>query len=212
MKSRRKVAIYIDYALRVPNFVNSYNVFKESLFSDKEQDFDTEDEISENDVRFYWIEQMKNPEIEKFYFSKQAPKTDEELCGQSLSSYFFNREHENKFFDDYSFNLYSDAKVPNSQDVDVINVAQEHLFDVVLVDEYRNKRKKSNTMFFLSKIRAYPQSVLFLGEGQKLNTENYFAIWNPALNTHNQVNKPGDKTFIEWFKSLEEMQKNMDND
>jgi len=209
MKARRKVAVYIDYSIRVPNFNDAYNVFKAELFSDKNADIEQEEE-SEHLMNAYWVAQMAIPEIEQFYMKVKLLEQNTSYCGmKDFSTYFYNKEHEDKFFDDYSYNLYVDAATPNLQDIDVINVAQELLFEIVLVDEYRSKRKKSNTFFFLSKVRAYPQSLIFLGTGQKLNEDNYFAIWNPACKT-DQYNKAKDSTFIEWFKDLEKKQKDLD--
>lgn len=210
MKTRRKVAIYIDYSIRIPNFIDAYNAFKEELFSDKNVDVQVDEETDNGHMNAYWVKQMSNPEIEHFYMKSKPPKDNMNLCGVgSFDEYFFNKEHEDKFFDEYSYNLYVDAVTPNLQDIDVLNVAQELLFEIVIVDEYRSKRKKSNTLFFLSKVRVYPQSVIFLGSGQKLNEENYFAIWNPARDT-NQWNKPKSNNFIDWFKVLEQKQKFLD--
>ena len=207
--SRRKIAIYIDYSLRIPNFTTAYEAFKADLFSDRAFGVTAEDEITKNDLRFYWSEQMKDPKVESFYVSKKVPESNMELKGK-FDDYFYSNDHLLKFIDDYSYNIYVDTQMPNPQDVEVINIAQELLFEVVLIDEYYSKRKKSNTLFYLSKIRAYPQSIIFLGNGQKINEDNYFGIWNPKVDP-SQVNKIGDKTFIEWLKSLEAKQKEFDN-
>lgn len=205
---RRKIAIFIDYSLRIPNFTTAYEAFKADLFSDKSFGVTSEDEITKNDVRFYWSEQMKDPKAESFYVAKKVPESNMDLRG-NFGDFFYNDEHLYKFIDEYSYNIYVDTQMPNPQDVEVINIAQELLFEVVLIDEYYSKRKKSNTLFYLSKIRAYPQSLIFLGNGQKINEENYFGIWNPRTNKE-QINKIGDKTFIEWLKSLEAKQKELD--
>lgn len=206
---RKKIAIYLDYSLRIPNFISAYEVFKKSLFSDNAFGITTEDEITKDDLRFYWVEQMKIPDIENFYFKKKLPISNMDIKG-NFQEYFYNNDHFNKFIDDYSYNMYVDTQVPNPQDVEILNIAQELLFEVVLIDEYYTKRKKSNTLFYLSKIRIYPQSIIFLGNGQKINPENYFGIWNPQENPE-QINKVGNKTFIEWLKSLESKQKEITN-
>ena len=36
---------------------------------------------------------------------------------------------------------------------------------------------------------------------------NYYSVWNPKINKQ-QVNKLGNNSFIDWFKELEEKQKN----
>ena len=206
---RRKIAVFIDYSLRIPNFNTAYEAFKADLFSDRNFGVTFEDEVTKNDLRSYWSKQLEDPKIEAFYVSKKVPTSNVELRG-NFDEYFFNSEHLHKFIDDYSYNIYVDTQMPNPQDVEVINIAQELLFEVVLIDEYYSKRKKSNTLFYLSKIRAYPQSVIFLGNGQRINEENYFGIWNPRTDP-SQVNKVGDKTFIEWLKTLEAKQRELDN-
>lgn len=207
---RRKVAVYIDYVLRTPNFKASFDSFKESLFSDKDFDVELEDGLGDNDVRLYWREQMRNKEIEAFYLGKKSPSSDYDLRATGFEECFFNKEHYHRFLDEYSVNLYIDAQIPNPQDVDVLNVAQEHLFDIVLIDKYLSRRKKGNTLFYLSKIRIYPQQIIWIGEGQHVNQENYFGIWDPSSDP-GQVNRPNDKSFIEWFKQLEAKQKETEN-
>jgi len=201
MKARKKVAIYIDYTIRVPNIIKTYVDFKESIFSNAKFE-DTEDPLTENDPRFYWYTQMQNPAIEKFYFEVRIPDDEDLFKTLDWSTLFYNDDHYKKFIDEYSYNLYLDCPVPNAGDIDIVNIAQTQLFDVVLVDEYKSKRKIGNTFHFLSTKRVYPQSVIFLGEGQNLNEENYIGIWNPRKKPE-QVNKPKDKSFLNWFMELE---------
>jgi hypothetical protein len=206
MKMRQKVAIYIDYCLRVPNFTAAYKSFKDELFSDKSSDFDTEDELQKEDVRFYWSEQMKNSEVEQFYFKSKLPEDDYAVRETGINSFFYNDDHMRRFLDEYSYNLFLDCVVPNRQDIDIINVAQQSLFDVVLVDEYESRRKVGNTYYFLAKNPVYPQSLLFLAAGQQINEANYIGIWNPKKDT-TQVNAPGNKDFLNWFLELEKKSK-----
>lgn len=206
MKARKKVAIYIDYTIRVPRFKHCFDVFKAELFSDKSFDVTVEDELQKDDVRMYWPEQMKNPAVEQFYMKVKVPEDDYTHRLDGFAKYFYNEEHYRKFIDDYSYNLYLDCIVPNKQDIDIINIAQEHLFDVVLIDEYKSKRKKGNTFFFLSKNPIYPQTVTFLGPGQVLDETNYFGVWNPAKNEE-QKNAQGLTMFKDWFMELEKKSK-----
>ncbi len=207
--TRRRVAVFIDYALRAPNFIGAYELFKSFLFSDKEFNVNLDDAINDNDPRLYWNEQMKNPDVEKFYLAKKPPLSNMDTK-EGFQPYFYNDDHFKRFIDEFAFNLYVDTSAPNPQDIDLINIAQDMLFDVVLFDRYISKRKKSNTMFFLSKLRVYPQAIIFLGESQRLNESLYFGVWDP-INNPAQVNKPGDSTFMDWFKELEVKQKNLDN-
>lgn len=202
MSSRKKVAVFIDYSIRIPNFKKTFEDFKSDVFSDKGFGIDTQDKFKKDDVRFYWQRQTMKPEVEEFYVKVKLPENDYDLRGKDLSKFFFNEEHYLKFMDEYSFNLYGDCEVPNLGDIDVLNIAQRDLLEVVVVDRYQSRRKISNTFFFLSKNRIYPQAVMFLGQGQELNTENYFAIWDPSLND-SQINAQKDKKFLNWFMDLE---------
>jgi hypothetical protein len=207
--NRKRIAIFIDYALRVPSFNNAYSAFKKELFADTQHQFDVDDMAEEGEqqqdssvVNFYWREQLKNKDVEDFYVKSKVEKEDADLINSDFKEYFYNTEHWQKFIEDYSFNLYADAEVPCKNDVVLINITQQYLFDVVLVDEYITTRKKSNTLFYLSKIRVFPQSVLFLGPGQQVNEANYFAIWNPKKDDL-QINQEGMGEFEMWLKGLE---------
>lgn len=205
MKERKKIAIFIDYSLRIPSFKESYEIFKSSLFKDNlETTF--EDELTLNDPRFYWQRQVANPEILKFYMSKNFEKIDNTKVLGKFQEYFFNIEHYSKFLEEYSFNLYADCQVPSMSDINYINVSQSQLFDVILVDRYENSRKINNTFFFLSKLRIYPQTVTFLSPSQELKTENYLGIWDPMTNT-DQINMENSTSFLEWLKELEKQVK-----
>lgn len=204
MKARNKIAIFIDYSIRIPNFLQAYKNFKLEIFSDKNTNIDFEDELVKNDVRQFWQLQLQNPEIEMFYFKKELkmPKTDYEVKNLGIESFFYNEEHVSRFLEDYSYNLYVDCLVPNRNDLNIINVAQSQLFDIVLVDEITTKRKVSNTLFFLSKNTVYPQTIIFLDKGQVLNEDNYVAIWNPKKNSE-QINADKSDIFLNWFMDLE---------
>lgn len=203
---RKKVAIYIDYTIRVPNFIAAYNTFKAELFSDKASDVTFDDEIQENDVRMFWLTVMKNPEIESFYLKVKMPKDDYSVREVGMASFFYDETHYSKFLEEYSYNLYVDCDVPDRSHITIINTAQSQLFDVVLVDEVTTKRKVSNTFFFLSKNALYPQSVLLLDKGQEINPENYIGIWNPKKNME-QKNALKDTSFLDWFMKLEKESK-----
>lgn len=203
---RKKVAVFIDYTLRTPNFCAAYKSFKSELFSNKASEVSFDDKIRKEDVRLYWLTEMKNPEIEDFYIKVKEPKEDYAVRGK-YQEYFFNEEHLNRFLEEYSYNLYVDCNVPDRNDLTILNTAQSQLFDVVLVDEITTKRKVSNTLFFLSKNVVYPQSILFLDKGQEINKENYIGVWNPKKDL-TQINEPKNKAFLNWFMDLEKELKN----
>lgn len=200
MEARKKIAVFIDYSLRVPNFKTTYDLFKQELFTDAGQELRLEEGAEQNDLAFYWSNQIKLPDVEKFYLSKTAPEDDMNMCGIDMSKYFFNEEHYTRFMDEFSFNLYVDCKNPLKKDIDLINIAQQKLFDVTLVDTIRSRRKIINTFFFLSKSTIFPQSVLFLSPGQNLNPDNYIGIWNPS--SDDKQRNIGDN-MLEWLMALE---------
>ncbi len=200
MQARKKVAIFIDYTIRIPAFVKCYSEFKQFIFT-LTQDTDMEDPIGEGDPRSYWVTELQKPGAEKFYMEVKVPEDDYSLRDDEFKKYFFTDEHFKTFVDERSYQLYMDCEVPQLKHIDYLNIAQVHLFDITLVDEYYSKRKIGNTFHFLSAKRIYPQSVVFLGEGQKLNEDNYIGIWNPKSDPE-QNNKQGD-SFIEWLKGLE---------
>ena len=173
---RQKVLIYIDYTLRIPSFNKAYNSLKQYMFENNNEEYELEGDAI---LRDFWLEEIKKPEVSNFYLKTIAPSND--LDNKNWLEYFFSLDHYKKFLEDYSYNLYVDAEVPSNKDIQIIDIAQKHLFDVVLVDEFLNTRKKSNTLFYLSKIRVLPYSVIFIKEDEKLDEKEYFAIWNPKV-------------------------------
>ena len=68
MKSRKKVGIYIDYTIRIPNFKQTYSIFKASLFKDNYgiEKIKEEEDIDNNlldTITFYWPTQLNDPKI-----------------------------------------------------------------------------------------------------------------------------------------------------
>jgi hypothetical protein len=223
---RKRICIFIDGALRIPNFKKTYELFKHSMFNSNVDEFDmevegtdetdkgeceggNEDDTPSNngpgfeEARFFWSKEIESPEVEAFYAKKKVVKEDEDLIQSDYKEYFYSNEHWEKFMEDYSFAIYGDGELPFKKDVDLLNIAQTYLFDVILVDEFYTTRKKSNTFYYLSKIRITPQAVLFLGPGQKVNESTYFGVWNPKVNK-GQVNKEGFGDFEMWLKDLEQ--------
>lgn len=194
---RKKIAIYVDYCLRIPSFEKTYNLFKKKLFDDNKFSFEIED--SEN-IRDFWGNAMKNPEIESFYLN-QNDFTDD-LNNMEWEKYFYNDEHYKRFIEEYSFHLFIDCEVPSKGDCELLNIAQKYLFDVHLFDEVINPRKITNTFFFLSKIRVKPKAVFFISPNEKINESDYLGIWNPK-NNKEQSNGSDKKLFEEWLKDLE---------
>src|SRR6185312_12325749 len=97
---RKKVAIYIDYTIRVPNFIESYKIFKSELFSDKAADITFEDEIQENDVRMFWLTVMQDPVVADFYLKMNEPKDNYSVRELGMKSYFYDETHFIKFMEE----------------------------------------------------------------------------------------------------------------
>ena len=208
-ESRKRIGIFIDYALRIPPFNKVYKNFKQSIFTEETEQFEIESNTNESPElgitdlsRFFWRKELENKKIEDFYLKKKFEGDDLELRNSDFKEFFYNEEHWKKFIEEYSFNLFADAEVPFKKDVELLNIVQTHLFDVILIDDFFSKRKKSNTFYYLSKIRIVPQAVLFLGPGQKINKDTYYGVWNPKENKE-QENKEGLGEFENWLKELE---------
>lgn len=200
---RKKVGVYIDYVLRVPDFNKAYSILKENLFNTNDQ-FEIDKDLK---LLNFWQEEVKNPDVEKFYLNKELLSDNLLMKDEDWSSWFFNKEHFNKFIDDFSFYLYVDCDIPNKRDIEILNIAQVHLFDIDLIDTYALTRKKSNTLFFLSKIRVFPKSITFIHEEDTINEEEYYGIWNPLKNK-SQKNEKDLGEFENWFIELETKLKN----
>lgn len=214
MNKRKKIGIFIDYAIRIPNFQESYSIFKKEILKDKYDlraavtEEEKESDTSKNNiVSFYWEKEFeKDSNCLLFYAKTEPDKIVDKDTNNSIRNLFYCEDHYNKFIEDYSYNIYSDAKVTSKKDIDIINIAQAELFDITLIDEVISPRKISNTFYFLAKNRLFPQSVLFIHPVQKLNTKSYYAIWNPK-EKKNQVNEEGSNVFLDWFKELEQKSK-----
>lgn len=201
--SRKKIAVYIDYCLRIPSFSTAFTQLKEFMFKSKEVDFELE---GEGIFRSFWETEVAKPEVEQFYL-KSIPSEDD-MKQKDWKQFFYNEEHLLKFLEDFSYNLFVDAEVPAKRDIELLNITQKYLFDVVLVDEYISTRKKNNTFFYLSKTRLTPYSVIFLKEGEALVEDEYIGIWNPKSNS-DQENGEGLSEFEMWLKELESKHKNV---
>jgi hypothetical protein len=203
MKKRNKVAIFIDYAIRNPGFIKTYAGLKQYMFEVDTEEYEVEGHVL---LRDFWKEEIKTPEIAEFYSKSIPPENESEI--KDWSKFFYNEIHLKKFLQDYSFNLYvQDAEVPNGRDLEVITLVNNHLFDVVLVDEVWNDRKKANTLFYLSKLRVSFQSLVFLKDGETLDESEYIGVWNPKANSE-QINGPEYMEFEGWCKDLETKYKN----
>ena len=201
MKKRKKIAIYLDYALRLPSFKKTYEIFKNNLYADT-SDIELPEDVLENDLRFYWQKQLEDPKVEKFYLSKQPSKIIDEDMKGDFSTYFYNSEHLNKFLEEFVYNLYSDADLIYPLDGHILNITQQQLFDVVLIDVITAPRKKTSALYFIARAKLLPKEIRFLNPNEKLNKKEFIAVWNPLENPE-QVNKFGEEIFFDWVKELE---------
>lgn len=204
---RQKIAIYIDYSLRTPSFNRAFSALKEYLFSDNDNSFEIED-AETGPIRDFWQQEILKEDVAEFYGKATAEISDYELREKDLRKFFYNEDHYKKFIEDYSFNLFADCEAPCKRDIEYLNIAQTYLFDVVLVDEYLSTRKKQNTFFYLSKSRITPYSIIFLKEGEQLNADDYFGVWNPKKEFEHE-NGDGLGAFENWLKELETKLKNV---
>jgi len=215
MNKRKKIAIFIDYCIRVPDFKLAYGVFKNFLFQDTfglhtdtetASDEEFKDTVTAKDpIRFYWQEQLEDISVMNFYVKQDVTKINNLDLKGEFQKYFFNEEHFKKFLEEYSVNLYSDGLVPSKKDLQIINICQGQLFDVYLFDRVYNSRKVPNTLHFISKNSLFIKSINFIGYNEEIG-EDYVGIWEPEKNKE-QINKDGSDVFLDWLKDLESKNK-----
>lgn len=205
MKKRHKVGIVIDYTLRLPNFKESYSALKEQiLLNEIDNKIDKKDIVLENN---YWQQQAQSEDVLKFYAQTSIPELDNTF-DISLQKYFYNKEHLNRFLEEWSYNLYGQGGVTNRTDINIINIAQSKLCDIVLIDLITHTRKVVNTFAFLSRTGLFVKEVRFLTNKELEDcTVEFTDIWNPYENNiiifpPTSINKPTEK-FLEWFEKVE---------
>ena len=191
---RKKIAIYLDYSFRIPNFIKTFDDFKAYLFADNLDGFEIE-QLN------FWKKELQNEEIEKFYSTKTIKET-EDIKIKDWEKYFYNQDHYLRFLEEYSYNLFVDCDVPCKRDIEYFNTAQKYLFDIAIIDEYVSSRKKLNTFFYLSKIKLLPQQVIFLKQGEELEGD-FYKIWNPLKNSE-QYNQEGEGEIEIGLKEIEQ--------
>lgn len=203
MSKRKKVAIFIDYSIRNPGFIKSFNLLKEYMFSDTFEEFEREGDL---EIIDFWREEIKKPEIEDFYFKQKINFKESDLRKIDWKIFFYNETHYKKFLEDYSFNLYVEPNEICKKDIEIINIAQNLLVDIILIDEFEINRKKTNTLFFLSKIRINFKSLEFKHVSENFDETEYLAVWNPKKN-FDQENANDLMQFQDWFYELEKIVK-----
>jgi hypothetical protein len=210
MSNRPKVAIVLDYTLRLPNFKECYSIAREQILTNNKADtLEQKDIIIENN---YWQQQAQQEEVLKFYAQITVPELDEQF-DMSLKKYFYNEEHLNKFLEEWSYNLFGQGSVTNKADINMINIAQTKLCDIVLIDVTTHTRKISNTFAFLARTGIFIKEVRFLTHFELENIkEEFFDIWNPyesknIILPNNKFGQPSEK-LLEWFEEVEKKIKN----
>lgn len=199
---RKKIAIILDYSFRIPNFSSTYNTFLEEMKSrmEKIQEFEFE-----NTHLNFWENEFQKEDVYSFYLGKEI--NEEEFDNYSLrltgfKDYFFNERHYYKFLQDYSFNLYClDSHSKFDKDEVYLKIAQEELFDVVIIDFYEDRRKIKETSAFLGTVRFFYNEIRFLKVGEKINEEEFFGVWDPRNEENEQGKDLGN--FQIWLKELE---------
>ena len=201
LQERLKIALYLDWGLRIPNFLNCYeNLRTTVLFNTDEINADVtiKKKNIEIDKRNFWRRELEKPGIIEFYGSKNLESiNDKEISDEIIKSYFFNDEHYKMFLSEYSFDLYGKADPINRSLVNVVNITQAKLFDVTIIDRYVDSRKQTNSFFWLGTTGLFIKGMVFLNALDVLDDSRYIGIWNP------QINKE-QTDLLEWIKALEE--------
>jgi len=212
MEEKPKIGIVIDYSLRFPNFKENYNSMRKQILTGIETEVNTENKRDISERGFWSSMHIKDSEAYNFYEKQATPKENwGEGFDYTWEKYFYNKEHLNKFIEDWSFNLFTQASNAKKEDIHLINICQSKLCDVVLIDKCSHTRKIPNTFAFLSKLGIFPKQVIFVTESELEKTkENYIAIYNPfedykkVLSPSEELRKP-TSSFLDWFMSIERL-------
>lgn len=212
---REKIGIVIDYSVRIPDFISCYKQLKEQVTVGSLQtaagsrlDANALDESKKS----FWDElRDTNMAAVEFYERVPIPTANQgEDFDITYRKYFYNVEHRNKFLEDWSYNMFGQGSVTNKQDITLINIAQNKLFDIVLIDRCTHTRKVGNTFAFLARAGLFIKEIIFVTNDAEIEAmqKDYLDIWNPYQESKQvilpptQYGKPTQE-FLDWLMEAE---------
>lgn len=208
---RKRVGIILDYSIRVPDFHTAYNNLKNSIISNEEIGHSSDEDTGM--VAGYWQTlKLKEPESFEFYVKTVPPAITDPTFDISYKSYFHTPEQRAQFLLEYSFNLYGSGSPLNKEDIKNLNLAQTHLFDIVLIDRCTNSRKISNTFAYLSRAGLFIKEIVFVNTDEEIKEieKDLLGIWNPFDKREQAIVTEGltaTQALLDWLMSLEKLTK-----
>ena len=99
MNNRKKIAIFVDYCIRIPNFNQAYGSFKNFLFQDTfglSTDIETANDeefkdtaLVQDPIRFYWQNELNDDAVINFYTAQNVNKINNLEIKGDFKKYFF---------------------------------------------------------------------------------------------------------------------------
>jgi hypothetical protein len=215
---RKKIGIFIDYVLRVPDFKECYTKMKQEIItgmtsaepgvsSGQSEYVDNKKDTSGRD---FWVGLHKtDPKAYAFYETKASPA---ENFGPDFDltyrKYFYNNEHRLKFLENWSYPLFAQNASIKKEDLNLINICQSQLCDVILLDRIPHIRKISNTFALLSKLGLFVKEVRFINREEDVAelSKEMLDVYDPITDPSKVLSskeKGQSKNFLNWFMELE---------
>lgn len=218
-EKRPAIGIIIDYSIRIPDFVENYKQMRLQISIgnhqlsgaalDREDLFETKKSLWD-DLR------EKDPKAAEWYEKTPLPTSHTDADFDiTYRKYFYSPEHRTQFLTDWSYNLFGQGTITNKVDANLINVAQNKLFDVILIDRCTHTRKIGNTLSYLGRTGIFTKQVLFINNEEELEElkkeKHILGIWNPFENKEHIIlpGKYGEptKAFLDWLQEQEKKTK-----
>lgn len=216
-EERKKIAIVIDYSIRIPNFRDCFAKCKAEIFSGESisADHNLTQRSKDQTGRDFWINLHKKGN-EEYSFYETIPVPPEnfgEGFDYTLKKYFYNDEHRLKFLDDWSYNLFGQGSVTNNSDINLINICQSKVCDVILIDRVTHSRKIPNTLSFLSKSSLFIKGIQFINKIEEIEelekNPSFIGIYDPVKDNslvlipgRTKIGEPSS-VLLDWFMKIE---------
>ena len=218
---RKKIAITIDYVIRIPDFKECFTKCKTEIITgamSQENSSSTVKSFKDSMERDFWIGlHTTDAKAYSFYETCLAPKENYgPTFDYTYKKYFYNNEHRIKFLEDWSYNLFGQGAVINPADVRLINICQSKVCDVILVDRVTHARKVPNTMAFLSRSQLFIKGIEFINKTEELKERKesgeFLDVYDPIVDFSKVLTSPiktgeTSEEFLNWLIKLENLTK-----
>jgi hypothetical protein len=216
MSTREKIAVVIDFSIRIPDFIECYTTLKKEIITGGEVQTSTENRRDKTN-RDFWVNlHTTDPQAAAFYETSFPPKVNVgEGVDYAYRKYFYNNEHRLRFLDEFSYNLFGQGSVTNKADINLINTCQSKLCDVVLIDRTTHTRKVPNTLAFLSRAGIFVKEIMFINKVEEIEElkKEMIGIYDPFTDSKKALPVPTkqgpSEAFLTWFLQVEKKIKNI---